>query len=162
MTCPLCLLRRVSSETEEFLVMQFCWEPLLCPPPAPLPSSSPPNSSLIVVVVVVAQPSLFCLLKFVEEEVEVRDVGWTQEPTVITGSSQPKSSSPAHSFQVWSLNQFYSVEFSQSRISVKKVRFQQAHNQGLRQLSARCPGTCVLKRDNLKVSLFPYTSKSNA
>ena len=102
--------------------MQFCWEPLLCPPPAPLPSSSPPNSSLIVVVVVVAQPSLFCLLKFVEEEFEVRDVGRTQEPTVITGSSQPKSSSPAL-FQVWSLNQFYSVEFSQIKDQCEKSAF---------------------------------------
>ena len=36
--------------------------------------------------------------------------------------------------QVWSLTQFYSVEFSKSRIDVKKVRFQQTHNQGLRQL----------------------------
>ena len=36
--------------------------------------------------------------------------------------------------QVWSLTQFYSVDFSQSRISVKKVRFQQTHHQGLLQL----------------------------
>ena len=36
--------------------------------------------------------------------------------------------------QVWSLTQFYSVDFSQSRVSVRKVRFQQTHNQGLRQL----------------------------
>ena len=36
--------------------------------------------------------------------------------------------------QVRSLSQFYSVDFSQSRIGVKKVRFQQTHNQGLRQL----------------------------
>ena len=36
--------------------------------------------------------------------------------------------------QVWSLTHFYSIDFSQSRISVKKVRFQQTHNQGLRQL----------------------------
>ena len=35
--------------------------------------------------------------------------------------------------QVWSLTQLYSVDFSQSRISVKKC-FQQTHNQGLRQL----------------------------
>ena len=32
------------------------------------------------------------------------------------------------------LTQFYSVDFSQSRIGVKKVHFQQTHNQGLRQL----------------------------
>ena len=37
-------------------------------------------------------------------------------------------------YQVWSLTQFYSVDFSKSRIDVKKVRFQQTHNQGLRQL----------------------------
>ena len=37
-------------------------------------------------------------------------------------------------FQVWPLTQFYSVDFSKSRIGVKKVRFQQTHNQGLRQL----------------------------
>ena len=36
--------------------------------------------------------------------------------------------------QVWSLTQFYSVVFSKSRIGVKKVRCQQTHNQGLRQL----------------------------
>ena len=36
--------------------------------------------------------------------------------------------------QVWSLTQFYSVDFSQSRIGLKKVRFLHVHNQGLRQL----------------------------
>ena len=36
--------------------------------------------------------------------------------------------------QVSTLTQFYSVDFSQSRIDVKKVRFQQTHNQDLRQL----------------------------
>ena len=36
--------------------------------------------------------------------------------------------------QVWSLTQLYSVDFSQSRIGVKKGRFQQTPNQGLRQL----------------------------
>ena len=36
--------------------------------------------------------------------------------------------------QVWSLTQFYSLNFSKSRIGVKKVRFLQTHNQGLRQL----------------------------
>ena len=36
--------------------------------------------------------------------------------------------------QVWSLTQLYSIDFSQSRFRVIKVRFQQAHNQGLRQL----------------------------
>ena len=34
----------------------------------------------------------------------------------------------AESAQVWSPTQFYSVDFSQSRIGVKKVRFQQTHN----------------------------------
>ena len=36
-------------------------------------------------------------------------------------------------FQVWLLTQFYSVDFSQARIVVKNVNFQQTHNQGLRQ-----------------------------
>ena len=36
--------------------------------------------------------------------------------------------------QVWSLTQFYSVDYSHSRISVEKVRFQQTLNQGLHQL----------------------------
>ena len=36
--------------------------------------------------------------------------------------------------QVWSLTQLYSVRFSQSRIGAYKVRFQQTHNEGLRQL----------------------------
>ena len=35
--------------------------------------------------------------------------------------------------EVWSLTQFYSVDFSKLRSSVK-IRFQQTHNQGLRQL----------------------------
>ena len=41
--------------------------------------------------------------------------------------------------QVWSLTQFYSVDFYQSRIGVKKVRFQQTPNQGLRQLLLTVP-----------------------
>ena len=36
--------------------------------------------------------------------------------------------------QVWSETQFCSVDFSKSRIGVKKVRFQQTHNQCLHQL----------------------------
>ena len=36
--------------------------------------------------------------------------------------------------QVWSLTPLYSVDFSQSRIGVTKVRFQQTHNLGLHQL----------------------------
>ena len=37
--------------------------------------------------------------------------------------------------------QFYCLEFSQSRIRVQKVRFQQTHIQGLLQLLLTCPGT---------------------
>ena len=36
--------------------------------------------------------------------------------------------------QVWPPTQLYYVDFSQSKIGVKKVCFQQTHNQGLRQL----------------------------
>ena len=36
--------------------------------------------------------------------------------------------------QVLSLTQLYSVDFTKSRIGIKKVRFQQTHNQGLCQL----------------------------
>ena len=39
---------------------------------------------------------------------------------------------------VWSLTRFYSVDFSQSWIGLNKVRFQQTHNQGLRQLFLLC------------------------
>ena len=42
--------------------------------------------------------------------------------------------------QVRSLTQFYSVNFSQSRISVNV----KTHNQGLRQLFLRCPGPSTL------------------
>ena len=42
--------------------------------------------------------------------------------------------SPFEVTQVWSLTQFYYADFSQSRIGVKKVHFQQTHNHGLRQL----------------------------
>ena len=37
-------------------------------------------------------------------------------------------------FQVWSLTQFHSVDFTKSRIDVKRCIFQQTHNQGLRKL----------------------------
>ena len=50
-------------------------------------------------------------------------------PDVVLLCDEPRSE-----VQVWSLTQFYSVDFSKSRINVKKVRFQQTHNQGLRQL----------------------------
>ena len=46
----------------------------------------------------------------------------------------PPAADPAGTQQVWSLTQFYSVDFSQSGIGVGKVRFLQTHNQGLRQL----------------------------
>ena len=36
--------------------------------------------------------------------------------------------------KVWLQTQYYSVDSSQSRIGLKKVHFQQMHNQGLRQL----------------------------
>ena len=36
--------------------------------------------------------------------------------------------------QVWSLTQFYSVDFLTIRDQFKQVRFQQTHNQCLRQL----------------------------
>ena len=48
--------------------------------------------------------------------------------------SLAKSRCQPGKFKVWSLPQFYSVDFSKSRICVEKVRFQQTHNQGLRQL----------------------------
>ena len=50
--------------------------------------------------------------------------------------------------QVWSLTQFYSVDFAKSRINVK-VCFQQTHNQGLRQYL-------------LTVSLYLCSTGSNA
>ena len=45
----------------------------------------------------------------------------------------PPRPSPDHRHQVWSLTQLYSIDFSQSKISVK-VCFQQTHNQGFCQL----------------------------
>ena len=41
--------------------------------------------------------------------------------------------------QVWSLTQFYSVDFSQSRIGIR-VYCWQTDNQGVHQLFSRCPG----------------------
>ena len=43
------------------------------------------------------------------------------------------SHSPNERYQVWSLTQFYSVDFK-IKDRCKKVRFQHTHNQGLRQL----------------------------
>ena len=49
---------------------------------------------------------------------------------------------PPGQCQVWSLTKFYSpVDFSQSRIGVEKVPFQQTNNQGLRQMFLN---SCVL------------------
>ena len=45
-----------------------------------------------------------------------------------------KSLIEVKSYKVWSPTQFLYVDFSKSTISVKKVRFQQTHNQGLCQL----------------------------
>ena len=56
--------------------------------------------------------------------------------------------------QVWSLTQFYSVDFSQSRIDVKKCAFS---NTQARFASAilRCPGTFAPSAAHLAVSLPP-------
>ena len=65
--------------------------------------------------------------------------------------------------QVWSLPQFYSVDFSQSRIArCKKVRFQQTHNQGLRQLLLTVSWDLCAYAPHLTVSLYLCSSASNA
>ena len=54
---------------------------------------------------------------------------WDWQGVVLSGKG---AASGRH--QVWALTQFYSVDFSKSRIVGKKVCFQQTHNKGLRQL----------------------------
>ena len=56
-------------------------------------------------------------------------------------------------YQVWSLTQFYSVDFSQSSIGGKKVCFQQTHNQGLLKKPLKGPrrrqGSCWEERKRI-------------
>ena len=56
---------------------------------------------------------------------EDRDLLVKTEPPLVHGLEQRQcqSDDPAVVVQVWSLTQFYSVDFSQSRIGVKKCVF---------------------------------------
>ena len=64
--------------------------------------------------------------------------------------------------QVWSLTQFYSVDFSQSRISVKKCVFNKHTIKVCISCCWQCPGTSVPSPANLTVSLYLCSSGSNA
>ena len=64
--------------------------------------------------------------------------------------------------QVWSLTQFYSVDFSQSRIGVKKCVFNKRTIKVCVSCSWRCPGTSAPSAAHLRVALYLCSSGSNA
>ena len=64
--------------------------------------------------------------------------------------------------RVWSLPQFYSVDFSQSRIGVKKYVFNQHTIKVCVTCFWRCLGTSVPSAAHLTVSLYLCSSGSNA
>ena len=64
--------------------------------------------------------------------------------------------------QVWSLTQFYSVDFSQLRISVKKCVFYKRTIKVCVSCCWRCPGTSALSAAHLTVSMCLCSSGSNA
>ena len=63
--------------------------------------------------------------------------------------------------QVWSLTQFYSVDFSRSRIGVKKCVFNKRTIKVRVSCFLRCPGTFVPSAAHLTVSLYFCSSGSN-
>ena len=64
--------------------------------------------------------------------------------------------------QVWSLTQFYSVDFSQSRIGVNKCIFNKRTIKVCVSCCGRCPGTSAPSVPYLTVSLNLCSSGSNA
>ena len=71
-----------------------------------------------------------------------------------------RSGRPAH-FQGWSLTQFYSFDFSKSRIGVKKGVFNKRTIKVWVSCSRRCPGTFAPSAAHLTVSLYLCSSGSN-
>ena len=63
--------------------------------------------------------------------------------------------------QVWSLTQFYSVDFSQSRIGVNKCVFNKRTIKVCVSCCWRCPGTSAPSAPHLTVSLYLCSSGSN-
>ena len=64
--------------------------------------------------------------------------------------------------QVWSLTQLYSVDFSKSRIDVKKCVFKKRTIKVCVSCCWRCPGTSAPSAAHLTVSLYRCSSGSNA
>ena len=64
--------------------------------------------------------------------------------------------------QVWSLTQFYSVVFSQSRISGKKCVFNKRTIKVCVRCCWQCPGTFAINATHLTVSMFLCSHGSNA
>ena len=64
--------------------------------------------------------------------------------------------------QVWSLKQFYSVDFSQSRIDVNKCVFYKHTIKVCVSCSLQCPGTSASCVAHLTVSLYLCSYGSNA
>ena len=104
-------------------------------------------------------------------QVTIPAVGWPPWPTVrkvpcrkVRFERLPASSArkcPEGRSRVWPLTQFYSVDFSKSRIGVKKCVFNKRTIKVCVIRSWWRPGTSVPSATNLLVSLFFSSSKSN-
>ena len=100
---------------------------------------------------------LLAFLQRVSDRVEAFD----KRATVVLDGVQNVCPDPGHD-QVWSLTQFYSVDFSQSRIGVKKCVFNKRTIKVCVSCCGRCPGTSAPSAAHLTVSLYLCSSGSNA
>ena len=84
--------------------------------------------------------------------------GWPQ----FSWSQSQTPTSTICLLQVWSLTQFYSVDFSKSMISVSKCVFNKRTIKVCVSCCWRCPGTSVPSTPHLTMSLYLCSSGSNA
>ena len=97
----------------------------------------------------------------VSDALGVHDVNVVVLPKELPGGGELGFAGRGHT-QVWSLTQFYSVGFSQSRIDVKKCVFYKRTIKVCVRCCLRCPGTFAPSAAHLTVSLYLCSSGSNA
>ena len=99
-----------------------------------------------------AKEEIFREKAFIQQQRAKRDWLWGG---VISAQAPPAQE------QVWSLTQFYFVDFSPSRIGVKKCVFNKRTIKVCVSCCWRCPGTSAPSTAHLTVSLYLCSSGSN-
>ena len=85
----------------------------------------------------------------------------TRRATSVFWGKKAKKNFLSHASQVWSLTQFYSVDFSKSKIDVQKCVFNKRTIKVCVSSFWQCPGTSVPSEAHLTVSLYLCSSGSN-